>query len=355
MPSSTSSSELAAERAADPAVRVRAPDGPWLRTWLLTLGLVAAALLAGERAARRVGFRPSVGESKRLWSYERGRVYEANGRALAVLGDSQCQWGFALDQARERLPGWRVAQLAVASTIPFAALRDLAADPAFRGVVVCGLTPPGLMEPGGASQQDYVTHFHRQQTLNDDANQAVSSFMQSRFAVLNPQLGWVNVVRERLRRGAWPHPSHVVTSSGRGRLADYSQVPWLQRPEGRDERLRAHFDAVYRQLHMPPPDDWLRRTADTEGFVRAIQSRGGRVVFVHFPCNERLWELCERLHPKHDYWDRFAAQTAAETVHFRDVPTLRDFRCPDWQHLDYRDAREFTAALLEELTRRRVL
>ena len=55
------------------------------------------------------------------------------------------------------------------------------------------------------------------------------------------------------------------------------------------------------------------------------------------------------------YWDRLAEHTGAITIHFHDLPRVRELPLPDGSHLDLRDAPTFTAALLDELARRGVL
>ena len=106
---------------------------------------------------------------------------------------------------------------------------------------------------------------------------------------------------------------------------------------------------------MDDPASWLEDVTTHEPIVERLQSRGGRVAFVRIVSTDESYELSERCFPKTECWDRFAAKTGAVAIHFKDVPTLADFRCPDTLHLDYRDAPRFTTALLDELVRRGVL
>ncbi len=48
-------------------------------------------------------------------------------------------------------------------------------------------------------------------------------------------------------------------------------------------------------------------------------------------------------------WDAFAASTSAPTIHWVDVPGMARLSCPDGSHLDARDTRAFTEALVQEL------
>ena len=87
--------------------------------------------------------------------------------------------------------------------------------------------------------------------------------------------------------------------------------------------------------------------------ARAIQRRGGRVVFLYLPVSGRLAVTEERDFPRMAYWDRLVAVAGVEAIHFKDVPELASFACPDGEHLDGIDAVKFTEALASVLAARR--
>jgi len=84
---------------------------------------------------------------------------------------------------------------------------------------------------------------------------------------------------------------------------------------------------------------------EVEGWVKAIQARGGRVIFVQFPTTGANLRFDEFMFPKARYWDAFAAQTSALCLHFAEVPELSGFDCPDTSHLDRTEAPRFTLEL----------
>ena len=86
--------------------------------------------------------------------------------------------------------------------------------------------------------------------------------------------------------------------------------------------------------------------------VRRIEDRGGRVVFVKLPVSGELVRFEQKRFPRQRYWDVLAASTSAVTIHCADHPELAGFECPDGSHLDYRDARVFTRAFGNMLSRR---
>ena len=155
--------ENASSRSEEPAPMLnpadRAHQGPWGRTWILAVLLVAAALGGLEGLWRGLGHRPSVVDDRDLWAIQRAEVY---GPSLVLVGDSRMQCDVNLDVLRRRLPNYRVVQLAVNGLYPMATLRDLAEDEQFTGVVVCAATAEGFARRRRDRQQPYVDHFHEQ-------------------------------------------------------------------------------------------------------------------------------------------------------------------------------------------------
>jgi hypothetical protein len=92
-----------------------------------------------------------------------------------------------------------------------------------------------------------------------------------------------------------------------------------------------------------------------DGLVRRLEQRGGRVVFVRLPSSGARWELEEHFHPREEYWTQFPGKCGGEWIHFRDVPGMRDVLCPDGCHVDCRNTRQFTHALIEELSSRGII
>lgn len=130
---------------------------------------------------------------------------------------------------------------------------------------------------------------------------------------------------------------------------------WPSRGMHRDRFFPMEFPA--HQTQAPAPGDLgdletqVWDDAYDEGFewveaaTRAIQARGGVVIFVRFPsCGERHARE-EKSFPRVAFWDRFADRTSGRTVHFSDYPSLSGYECPDGSHLDVRDTEAFTRAL----------
>lgn len=337
MPSSISNSSL------------RAPTGAWGRTWTVSL-LIAAVSLAGlEGYWRRAGHRPSIVDDIEWWSFHRARLEGAGPGTLALLGMSRIQLAISMPTLRRRLPGYRAVQLAMGARGPVAALHDLADDAAFRGVVVCSMDELYFHRSRWADQQEYVGYYHAQSSVDGRLNRLIDCAIQSRLVLVHPRVSFLNAAATLVRTSRLPEMDYLVTHFDRSISADYRDVPDLE-----GFRRLAMTTARQRYAAVEDTGRWLEDLAQLEPAVERIQRRGGQVVFVRFPSTGEAYRLSELYFPKESFWDPFAAGTRAIAIHFRDVPSLSDFECPDLSHLDYRDAPRFTAALVDELVRRGV-
>lgn len=313
----------------------------WGLTWAVAVGLAVALIAWMEHGVRARGYRPSVTDDAWLWAVHRARISTDDPRTVALLGASRIQLGVSPRRLREELPGWTVAQLAVDGTSPIAALRDLAADDAFRGVAIVAVIEPQLRRAEWDTQQAYVDRYHRRWSAPGALlNRHLATLAQQRVALLSA--GGRRMITGLVADRRVPPAPYLVTHADRSRSADYRMAN-LQRL--RKKRMAG----VTGSVAGLEPDAWLDEARAVEPFVRAIQARGGRVVFVRMPTSGPYLEVTELAAPRAQYWDRFAASTEAVTVHFQDHPSLAAFDCPDYSHLDMRDAPAFTSALVAVL------
>ena len=208
MPSSTFSSE--------PVL----PDGPWGRTFALAAVLALVALGGLEAFWRARGHVPSVTDDMDLWSYWREAARGAGRKTVVVLGMSRMQLAFVPSVFREHCPGYRVADLCLAGVPPLAALRDLAEDESFGGIVLCSVTEAAFHPQVADSQQPYVDYFHSQWSLNKKVNRVLRTAFQERSVLAHYNLALYRVGIELLAHGSLPTPYYVVTHADRSRSAD---------------------------------------------------------------------------------------------------------------------------------------
>ena len=339
MPSSTSNS------------RNRIPGGrPW-RPWVLALAVTLLALAGLEAAWRFSGIEPSLFDDKALWCMQRERLRGGSPNDVALLGASRIMTGFVPAAFHETCPGYRLAQLAIDGAQPMATLRDLARDESFQGIVLYSVTAAGPIGDVWEQQEPFVRFYREQWGPWKRTIRVLRTALQSRFRLLAPDGSLPRVLPEVLR-GRLPvqirrtHPNRF-NEVHYDRIAD---LPAYTR--SRVERTRFFYETETTDL---TPEAWATRLPELEGYVKAIQKRGGAVVLLRFPTSGAVWELDEAYLPKAQYWDRMARETGAATIHFKDVPTLCDFTCPEGSHLQYEDAVTFTKALAAELQRRGIL
>jgi hypothetical protein len=324
-----------------------------IRTWALALALTLAVLGGLETFYRHRGHRPTVSDDLPLWAFHRNHVYgDAFTSPVVCLGDCRMLLDFVPGLLENRLRGCRVEQLSVVETSPMATLRDLARDRAFHGVVLCGLTEREFCEDVWETQQDYVDFYHRQFDLNIQVNRMISAFVQEHTVLLHPSLRLDGVLSELAMQGSLPRPYYLETHFDRSRLADYAAVDLGLH---RTWALRRLNWLLSEEAARVDPATWLGWALRSEPFVKAIQDRGGSVVFIRFPTSGSYYSREQDQFPKATYWDAFAAKTSAKAIHFKDYPTLAGFSCPDTSHLDRRDAPRFTLELIDILEEEGVL
>jgi hypothetical protein len=333
------------------------PAGPWLFPWIVGVALAANVLCGIEYLYRNQGYQPTVIDNKLLWSCHRQTIYpEGDKQTVVLLGASQIQLGFTPRVFEQQFPKYHVVNLAINGAYPFAALRDLADDENFNGIVICSIHARGFHRDHRQDQQPHVDYYHQEHLggfkLDEKINRSVSTILQSRFVILNPTLRLDEFMGDMIRDRSLPPPHYVITHSDRSRAADFTRrLDLVAHRRRRIDQLRESYEEKY----FLTPEDWLGQAMEIEPFVQAIQRRGGQVVFVRYITTEKHYELDQKYYPKQEYWDQFAKKTNAVTVHFADVPELSGFNCPDTNHLDFRDAPFYTIALGNELCRLNVI
>ncbi|MFN2354610.1 MAG: hypothetical protein ABR512_08820 [Desulfopila sp.] len=317
-------------------------DRHWSRCMLLTACMYLILLGGWEVIWRYQGFSPSITDDWPIWSHIRR---QANGDAddVALVGASRILLG--LDpRILQKKVGGSVHMLAIDGSNPLPVLADLGNDPDFKGTVICSIAPLWLAAEVDSSGDRTA------KWLRKYATQPLSSRLETSFALqiqahlvfryggLAPQKLW-----HKWRQGRPVEPPYAPMRADRYRRADYSLADLQSLRASRVERTRElHDEAV-----MLQPQDFLQRVEDIEHSVDQIQQRGGAVVFVRFPSCGAVLRIEEETVPRQRYWDVFAAEISASTLHFADYDELDTFDCMDGSHLNYDDAARFTRNLAD--------
>ncbi len=319
----------------------------WLRTWLLASLLFLGMVASLEGYWRSLGHFATVHDDPALWAEMRTRVDDDPG-TVVLLGMSRMQLDFSSRVFHARFPGRRLVRLEAPLRHPTGALFSLAYDEDFRGTVIVSAAMPWLQRGSYTAFFGEFAFLEKRYGWNARINRNAGSILQSHLAILNPTLGLREVIAELYTRGRTPEPHYLLTHPDRGRAGHHAlrtDLVKLTSHIAKDARKRYEEDYILPEALF----DQLKRT---ERLAQRIVDRGGRVIFVRFPTTGRLWQIDEHYYPRADYWDPFAARTAIDTLHFRDVPALAAFTCPDGSHIDASDQDAFTEALLDALDAR---
>jgi hypothetical protein len=95
--------------------------------------------------------------------------------------------------------------------------------------------------------------------------------------------------------------------------------------------------------------DYPAKLDHVNDLVDRIQQRGGQVIFVRMPTDKLIWKFDNKSYPRDEFWDIFASNTSAATIHFRDYADLQGQDLPDGSHIDQRDKKHFTGNLVRVL------
>ena len=340
-----------------------------LATALIVLVLVIGAM--EFRLAAR-GFQPTIIDSQALWIKQRERASALGAKALVLIGNSRMQLDVDTATLRSQT-NLSPVQLAIDNSSFVPILAGLARDPSIRGTVLVAYSDKYL-----ASPVDY--------DAADQYQIAFDSAPHSRwipdFAASEAYLA--GLLHGNLRSyadGAQPvsslmlrildtraKPQYLTILPDRSRRADYRMLDM-------DDIRGSYHTSVTRILDSKMPVDPNLSASDAElelqrriaalmpenggrfehglgridAMVKAIQGRGGRVIFVVFPTSGLITAADNARYPRARFWNRFVASTTAATEHFEDVPSLGGYTCPDGSHLDMRDTTRFTTALVKAI------
>ena len=341
MPSSISSSDAPA------AVRSQR----WMLAWLLALVAAAALVGAVEWHWRALGYRPNIRDSAQLWSIERDRAYAGDKTPLLLLGASRIEFAIDMKLLKDLLPRYQPVMLAQNAHYPLAALRDLADDARFHGVVLCDLEAGGLYKMYTQMQQPLVDYYHKQWAPSWHLHRVLLTHWQHNAVVADPDLGLVAGALRLIDGSAPPRPDYFRFHADRSGDIDYTFTD--------PAAARKHFGEVLAnssELHAAvAPEQWRADLAPVYEWTRRIQARGGKVIFYQSPTGPTLQKIEAIRHPKALYWDRFVADSPAPVLDAMDDPALSKFELPDDSHLDYRQKPAYTRALVEALVGRKLL
>jgi hypothetical protein len=330
------------------------PTTRWWLTWLLASVLVLAGWLVFERYWRTQGYTPTVMDSNELWAQQRAAVVkDAPPIRVALLGASRIQFGISptafKDAAREIGADVSVHMLAINGHYPMAALRDLATDEAFRGIVIVGVDSRGLQKIHREMQAKWPTYYDSDWTPARDLHRSLLTLVQPHAIAARSDFAWSSLLARALNGWGPPTKEYVTFFADRSGLTEYARSNVEAVREARIRDLRDY----YANTPAVSPQQWLTDNDVVVEWVKQINARGGRVVFYREPLSGDHLALDEARFPRSEFWDALAARMPATMIDFRDHDSL-NVPTPDTSHIDAKDVPRHTRALVRVLAEKRV-
>jgi hypothetical protein len=336
------------------------PRQPWVRLALISLGVTLVLTLGWELYCRHLGYAPTLNDNTDLWASRRVLV-DNNPTRTVLIGASRTLFDFDMDVYAEEM-GERPLQLATVGTNPGAYLEDLADHPDFKGTVIVGVVPGLFFAPGGPPVESAKNHlkYYREWSPTRRVGHHLGMFLERQLAFIQQEDLTLNQLLLNLKIPNRPQAKvppelppyfYEVDAERQGRMTDRAET---------DIHLQKRIQKIWIPLFTPPPpppgtsasenrakrqkmiDETLEKIRNS---VDKIRARGGKVVFVRFPSTGKLRELENKYSPRSKYWDRILEATGQPGIHFEDHPKLIGFDCPEWSHLNKKDATRFTRRL----------
>jgi hypothetical protein len=219
------------------------------------------------------------------------------------------------------------------------------------------------MAPGGppiSAPQKHLDRY-RDWSPTQKIGHHVSRVLERRLAFLNDEDLTLSQLLSKLKfpnREQFKAPPelppyfHEVDEERQGGMTDFA---------ANNVALQKRIQQIWLPLFTPPPpkekltpEELTAKRKELGKYmldrakkaVDKIRGRGGKVIFLRLPSTGELRALENKYTPRPKVWDRLLQTTVAPGIHFEDYPQLNGFDCPEWSHLNKRDATEFTRRLI---------
>jgi len=310
--------------------------------------LLVIAVAGWEWRMRALGLEAGdLDDGPSFWAEQRRRI-DADGSAIAIVGDSRILFDTDLDRFAA-LTGARPVQLAIAGSNALPYLENLADAPHFHGLAIVGIADRSYFRPGaglGAAALDR----YRFESPAVRASFLLHRGLSRVFAFFDDKYRLNTLVRqldEGWRAGVLLPVNEVLWKLRTTRDDRQSGLWWR---DENDARLRAHQRAAWQRFVPPVPVETITGMVErTRVAVEKIRARGGEVIFVRPPSAPELWVFEEQTVPRARGWETLLARAELRGVHFNDYPAMQGLDLPEYSHLSRACATVFTDAYVRAL------
>jgi hypothetical protein len=330
-----------------------------LKSAILTLFIVVAAIISWEMYLRNRGEIVSYDDGSPFWANNRAMVYESSTDAIVYIGSSRIKYD--LDIATwNKLTNIKAVQLAVEGSSPRPALEDLANDPNFKGRLIVDVTEAMFFTNGGPLDKNllaYIKYFH-DRTLAQQASFILNKPLEGQFVFLDKNFfslsGQLDGLEIPSRKGVFMMPIFPIGFNRTTADRQEFMTPEFVADTNQTNKVKGIWAGFAEMGKNAPPMPAAALDAIFESVKKAtdkIKARGGEVLFVRTPSSGALLMGENMGFPREKYWDRLLTYTNCPGIHFLDYPAIAHFECPELSHLSQPDAEIFTKhfiAILEK-------
>lgn len=331
------------------------PGRPWRAILLGALGATALLTAGWELFWRSKGL--VAGDYKNtdaLWAEQRRKAVDD---ATVIIGSSRILFDIDLD-IWEELSGVRPVQLAMEGTSPRIFLKDLANDPAFKGLVIVGVTTVLFFPNEGGLRESALKYYHGE-TPSQRVDHWLSMPLDRYLAFVDDQSRprrqvqiWPFPLREGMQPRFDPRKLEIMT-------ADRNTEMWARVVDdpAYQAEAKAQWEIGFKIFAPPPnpdgspsgpmpPEAVSGIIADVKADIDKIRARGGEVVFMRLPYGGGFAPVEDMGFPRAQFWDRLVSETGSAGIAWQDHAALQGYELPEWSHLDPREAERYTRAVV---------
>lgn len=319
--------------------------------------VIIVVVVAGlwELYLRNNGRKVSYDDGPPLWSDKREMVYESPNEAVVFIGSSRIKYD--LD-----IPTWNsitnvhAIQLAIEGSCPRPVLEDLANDPNFKGKLIIDVTE-GLFfsnAPHNAENPNKNINYFHEQTPAQRASFIINKPLESMFVFLDKDHLSLNAQLDELelksRPGVFMMPIFPMdfdrcTFDRKMYMTPAFVSDTIQR--NKVKGIWQFFASMSKKAPPMPESELDAIFKSVKNATDKIKARGGQVLFVRTPSSGAYLQGENIVFPRDKYWNRLLNETKCPGIHFMDYPSIAHFDCPEFSHLQLKDAVTFTQEFIK--------
>lgn len=333
-----------------------------LKSAILMLVVVIAAVTAYEMHLRNSGLGISYDDGPALWANKRAQVYADSEDHIVIIGSSRIKYDLDLETWKKQT-GIEPIQLACVGSSPMPILKDLANDPEFHGRLIIDVTEPIFFSgmPFFFERPTAALKYYHDHTIAQDVSFQLHSALESQLVLLdeenlslNAQLGIMPYIVPQLqdRPGVFGGPVFPIEF---GRTTFDRQTYMTDRfvADTAQVGIVRSIWAGLAKMPMPPPmndQQILAFMQEVKKSTDKIKARGGDVIFVRTPSSGAFRQMELMGFARARYWDKLLQVTGCPGIHFEDDAATKDLVCPEFSHLTMADAKRYTKAFVRILS-----